>query len=221
VSAFVVEDIKARTRGKKRWDQRFSPLEVGKQWFYEEVTTMAPLQLMQGYETKAVRDRLGFKKTGKKLAEVWEAHCVDAWCLAYRAVGGNATPDNRRLVCIAPFVWHHRQLHRFRPEAGGKRKPYGGTPSQGIKRGMLVKHPKWGKATAGGTMDGRLSLHDPLTNRRLTQTARVSECQPIKLLRWRTRLIPLAQTPTSQAPGKERLFPPLVETQGSQEVAVL
>jgi hypothetical protein len=165
VSVFVVEDIKARTQGKRRWDQSFSPLEVGKQWFYVE---------------------LG------KLAEVWHAHCVDAWVLAYSAVGGRKTPDTTRLVCIAPLNWHHRQLHRFEPGKGGTRKPYGGTVSLGIKRGMLVKHPRCGKAYVGGTMDGKLSLHDPQTGKRLTQAAKVTACQPIKLLRWRTRLLPLS-----------------------------
>src|SRR6266481_8013308 len=118
VSVFVVEDIKARTRGKKRWDQSFSPLEVGKQWFYAELGQLAPVQTKQGYETKALRDKLGLKKTSNKLAAVWEAHCVDAWVLARAAVGGRCSPDNTRLVCIAPFVWHHRRLHRFQPEKG-------------------------------------------------------------------------------------------------------
>jgi hypothetical protein len=196
VSGFVVEDIAATTKkGKRRWNHTFSPLQVGKQWFYEQMRTLAPLHLMQGYETKALRDQLGLKKTSKKLAEVWGAHAIDGWVLAHSFVGGNTAPDNTRLVCIAPFVWHHRQLHRFQPDSGGKRKPYGGTLSQGIKRGTLVKHPKWGKATVGGTMDGRLSLHDPYTNKRLTQTAKVSDCQRIKLLRWRTWLIPLHPSP--------------------------
>jgi hypothetical protein len=137
---------------------------------------------------------LGLKKTGKKLAEVWEAHCIDAWVLAYSAVGGSTSPDNTRLVCISPLTWHHRQLHRFEPERGGKRKPYGGTLSLGIKRGTLVKHPKWGKAYVGGTMEGKLSLHDPQTGKRLTQSAKVAECRPIKLLRWKSRLLPLATT---------------------------
>jgi hypothetical protein len=204
----VVEDIKARTQGKRRWDQRFSLLEIGKQWFYMELGKLAPVQTKQGYETKALREQLGLQKTGKKLAEVWEAHCIDAWVLAESAVGGQTAPDNRRLVCVAPFAWHHRQLHRFQPEKGGKRKPYGGTISQGIKRGTLVQHHKWGKATIGGTMAGKLSLHDPQTNKRLTQTANVTDCQPIKLLRWRTRLVPLAPLPTSPAPKKEDLLAP-------------
>jgi hypothetical protein len=53
VRVFVVEDIKARTQGKRRWDQSFSPLEVGKQWFYVELSKLAPVQTKQGYETKA------------------------------------------------------------------------------------------------------------------------------------------------------------------------
>src|SRR5260370_32623274 len=208
VCVFVVEDIKACTQGKRRWDQRFSPLEIGKQWFYMELGKLAPVQIKQGYETKALREQLGLQKTRKKLAEVWEAHCIDAWVLAESAAGRQTAPDNRRLVCMAPLVWHHRQLHRFQPEKGGKRKPYGGTRSQGIKRGTLVQHPKWGKATIGGTMDGKVSLHDPQTNKRLTQTANVTDCQPIKLLRWRTRLVPLAPIPTSPAPKKADLLPP-------------
>ncbi len=156
ISMVVVEDLAAVTKpGKRRWNRSFSPLEVGKHWFYAQIRKFASLYLMQGHETKALREQLGLKKTSKKLSEVWEAHCVDAWCLAYSAVGGNLLPDNRQLVCIAPFTWHHRQLHRFQPEKGGKRKPYGGTLSQGIKRGTLVRHSTWGKATIGGTMAGK------------------------------------------------------------------
>jgi len=101
-------------------------------------------------------------------------------------------PDNTRLVCLAPLVWHRRQLHRLEPEKGGRRKPYGGTRSLGIKRGTLVKHPTYGKAYVGGMMDGRLSLHDPQTGKRLTQSVRADACKPIKLLRWKTRLLPLS-----------------------------
>jgi RRXRR protein len=221
VSVLVVEDIAAPTkRGQRRWNRSFSPLEVGKRWFYEQIKYLAPLQIMQGYETKALREQLGLKKSSRKLAEVWEAHCLDAWVLASRVVGGKTAPDNRRLVCVAPFVWHHRQLHRFQPEKGGKRKLYGGTLSCGIKRGTLVIHPTWGKATVGGTMDGKLSLHDPQTHRRLTQSAKVSDCRPRKGLRWRTHLVPLASIPASFAPSKERFFPPLAEAEGSPEAEV-
>lgn len=203
VSIFVVEDIEARTKkGKRRWNRSFSPLEVGKHWFYEEMRKLAPLKLLRGYETKTLREQLGFKKTSKKLAEVWNAHCVDAWCLAYSSVEGNTTPDNQQLVCIAPLNWHRRQLHRFQPEKRGKRKPYGGTLSQGIKRGTLVLHPRWGKVYVGGSMDGKLSLHDLCTGKRLTQGARPTDCAVLKLLRWRTRLLPLSPLNKRKEEGK-------------------
>src|SRR5258708_38680900 len=112
-------------KGKRRGNTRFSPLEVGKQSFYEEIRKLAALQIRRGYETKALRDQLGFKKTSKKLAEVWEAHGVDAWCLASSSVGGNTSPGHRHLVCIAPLNWHNRQLHRFQPEECGNRKHVG------------------------------------------------------------------------------------------------
>src|SRR5207245_5419309 len=81
-----------------------------------------------------------------------------------------------------------------------------GTLSQGIKRGTLVKHPKWGKTYVGGTLDGRVSLHDRHTGKRLTQGAKVTACRVIKLVRWRTRLVPFSSTHT---PRKERVFPPV------------
>ena len=218
VSAFVVEDIRAATqKGKQRkWNTRFSPLEVGKLWFYNALHKLAPVSIKQGWETAALRDTLALKKTGKKLVEAWEAHCVDAWVLAWSIVGGALAPDNRRLVCVAPFVWHRRQLHRFQPGKGGRRMPYGGTLSLGIKRGTLVKHPKWGKATVGGTMAGRLSLHHPETNKRLTQSAKVGECRVVKLLRWRTRLVPLRSTPRKGTPASS----PCLEGQGSPQTEV-
>ena len=57
ITDIVVEDIRATTRkGGKWWNTSFSPLEVGKRWFYDEVSRIGNLILKQGYETKALRD---------------------------------------------------------------------------------------------------------------------------------------------------------------------
>ena len=191
ISAFMVEDIKAVTKGNRSWDRRFSPLEVGKEWFYQELGRLAPVQTRQGWETKQLRDALGQKKSGQKMAETFIAHCVDAWALAWAVVGGQPSPENRRLLCLTPLRWHRRQLHRLQPERGGFRKPYGGTRSLGMTRGALVKHPKYGLAYVGGTMDGRLSLHAPNDGKRLTQTAQEAVCHRNTVLRWRARLLPV------------------------------
>lgn len=187
VTRFVVEDIKARTKGQRHWDASFSPLEVGKQWFYSELTKLAPVETKQGWETKELRNSLSLKKNGNKRAETFDAHCIDSWCLANSHVGGHTEPDNTALLCVTPLRFHHRQLHRLQPEKSGKRKPYGGTLSLGLKRGSLVRHIQWGLTYVGGTRRNRISLHDATTGKRLTQSAKREDCTVLTRLRWRWR----------------------------------
>jgi hypothetical protein len=77
IAAFVVEDVAAVTKtGKRRWNTSFSPLEVGKQWFYGQLATFADVRTLRGYETKAERDALGLKKSKQKIADRFEALIV-------------------------------------------------------------------------------------------------------------------------------------------------
>lgn len=187
ISRFVVEDVKASIKGRRRWDRFFSPLEVGKRWFYKELEMIASVETRQGWETKALREAMGLKKTSRKRAEVFEAHCVDSWVLANEAVGGHVAPDNTRLLLVTPFRFHRRQLHRFQPQKGGVRSPYGGTRSGGFKRGSIVKHPKYGLVYVGGSMGGRITLHSVLTGKRLSRNAKPHECKFLGYTSWRTR----------------------------------
>src|SRR5215469_13293873 len=144
ITTFIVEDIKAATKGKRRWDRSFSPLEVGKQWFYAELGRLAPLEIRQGWETKQLRDSLGLRKGSNKMAENFSAHAVDAWVLAWSRVGGSTVPEQTRLLCLTPLRWHRRQLQRMKPARRGVRAPYGGTRSIGFTRGTLVRNPTYG-----------------------------------------------------------------------------
>ncbi len=167
VQTFVVEDVKAKLHNRKgkgghwnwNWNQSFSPLQVGKDWFYYQLGKLAGVQLVQGLETHAERERLGLTKIGNKLSDSFNAHCVDSWILANLEVGGHTHPDNTAMLYIVPLRFHRRQLHRLQPEAGGVRKPYGGTLSLGFKRGSWVRHPKHGVCYVGGTTAGTVSLH--------------------------------------------------------------
>ena len=95
VTHVCVENIKARTiQRAKKWNQSFSPLEVGKNWFYSEIEKRWPLLTLAGHETKKIRDRLGLQKSFNKISETFDAHCVDSWCLAYHTIGGNPIVDN-------------------------------------------------------------------------------------------------------------------------------
>lgn len=188
VDAFVVEDIQAVTRpGKRRWNASFSPLEVGKQWFYQQLEQRAWVELVAGHETAAERHRMGLKKTKNKLSDAFEAHCVDSWVLANLWIGGHVEPDNTSMLYVVPLRFHRRQLHRLQPEGGGIRKPYGGTLSLGFKRGSWVRHPKYGVGYIGGNLKGRLSLHRLEDGKRLTQHARPEDCQFLTLSSWRIR----------------------------------
>jgi len=169
ISDFVVEDIKAKTRGQRKWDFSFSPLEIGKKWFYEELNKIALVTTKQGWETKTLRDELGLKKTPSKLAEIFSAHNVDSWILARSVVGEEDNPDNKDLLILVPLQFHRRQLHAFQPSKGGIRRPYGGTRSLEFKRGSLVEHPKHKLCYIGGSSKGKISLHSLETGTRISQ----------------------------------------------------
>lgn len=188
VTASVVEDIQARTKkGRRKWNRSFSPLEVGKEYFYHHLREIGPVHLKVGYDTKELRDALGLHKSKNKLAESFDAHCVDSWVLANWYVEGHEAPDNRQLLVVTPLQFHRRQIHVFQPAKGGARKSYGGTRSLGFKRGSIVKHVTRGVCYVGGTSEGRISLHSLKTGNRLCQNAKPQEAKFMSYNSWRTR----------------------------------
>ena len=191
VLMFVVEDIKAHCWGGRRWNRSFSPLQVGKKWFYSELRKLAHVQTRQGFETYELRNSMGLKKTKAKMSEVFEAHCIDSWVLANWWTGGHIKPDNKEMLLITPLQFSRRQLHVQNPIRGGLRKPYGGTRSMGFKRGSWVQHPKYGICYVGGSSKGRVSLHDLSTGKRLTQNAKSQDIAFLHFSSWRTALPPL------------------------------
>ena len=195
ITVFVVEDIKARAWGGK-WGKSFSPLQVGKDWFYHELEKLAPVELLQGHETAELRSQLGLKKSKDKMAEKFSAHCVDSFALAYSAVAGNDKPTNTDLLIVIPLRFHRRQLHRLEHAPGHIRSRYGGTMSAGFKRGSIVKHPKWGLTYVGGEMvkptkkePNRkvISLHSIETGKRVTQSAKPQDVHFLTYNSWRTK----------------------------------
>ena len=197
ITDFVVEDVKAITKKKaKKWNLSFSPLEVGKQWFYYQLSRIATVALVEGIQTYEMRETLGLKKTNKKLADVFEAHCVDSWVLAHHLVGGNSVPDNTQVLLITPHNFCRRQLYRFKAKKGVGRTRYGGTMCAGFKKGSLVRHPKYGLCYVSGWMESPtkkeperkvLSLYSLATGKRLTQNALLTDCRFVSYSSWRTR----------------------------------
>jgi hypothetical protein len=211
ISAIVIEDIKATTKpGKRRWNRSFSVLEVGKAWCYGELEKIAPLHKVPGYVSKALREEAGLRKSGAKLSDRWDAHCVDAFVLAHSTVGGATHPTSTQMLLMVPLQFYRRQLHRFNRGKGARPVPYGGSLSLGLKRGSWVQHARYGPAFVGGTSNGRISLHAMETGKRLTQKARVEDCRFLCRASWRLRtgLKPAkagGAPPRAEAPGLPRL----------------
>jgi len=195
IAQFVVEDvkvklIKGKTGDPKRWNINFSPLMIGKNWFYKELEKIAPVTLRD--DTAKLRDFYGLKKTTKKSAKVFNSHCVDSWVLANVWIDGNDKPENIQLLYLTPFEFRRRHLHLFQAAKGGSRRPDGGTRSLGLKRGALIKHTKWGISYVGGHFKNRISLHSLETGKRLTQSARPKDCKVLSMYNtWRAHFLPL------------------------------
>jgi hypothetical protein len=178
ISIFIVEDIQAKTlKGAKKWNTSFSPLEVGKHWFYAELKKLGKVEIRRGYETKELRDSLGLKKSSAKLDDKFECHNVDSWVLANCIVGGHTEPDNKSILKAIPLRFHRRQLHYLQPNKSGVRRLYGGTRSLGFKRGSLVKHKKYGLCYVGGNSKGRISVCSLVDGKRLSTTIKVEDCK--------------------------------------------
>ena len=189
----IVEDVQAKTRKGKggKWNQSFSPVQVGKEHLYRLLRDMGlVVHLCEGWQTKELREQFGLKKTRSKAKQSFESHAVDAWVMA-ASVSGASQPTCTRLWYVVPAVLHRRQLHRLQASKGGERKPYGGTRSLGLKRGTLVHHPKYGWCTVGGFDRKRstISLHDYRTNKRLTQRAKVKDCRVQTWVAFRSWLV--------------------------------
>lgn len=187
IETFVVEDIQAVTKpGKQRWNESFSPLEVGKHWFYEQLAPFGQVELVKGYETARERNRLGLKKSKQKLSDTFEAHCVDSWVLTNLRVGGHTEPDNMAMLYLVPLRFHRRQLHLLQPTKGGVRRRYGGSNSLDLKRGSWVKHPQHGVCYVGGTTGQTVSLHEMQTGTRIAKV-KPATLQFLTRSSWRIR----------------------------------
>lgn len=215
----VVEDVQVMTRpGKgRKWNASFSPVQVGKAHLYRLLEEMGlTVHLREGWQTKELRERYGLKKTKSKAKQSFESHAVDGWVMAAE-VSGAEKPTCQRLWYVIPARLHRRQLHRLQASKGGERKPYGGTRSLGLKRGTLVRHPKYGMCAIGGfdRQRGTMSLHAYRTNKRLTQGAKGEKCRILTWVAFRSWIVK-EQPPKrgkgshpTPAPKKQRLLPPI------------
>ena len=213
----IVEDVQAMTRQGKggKWNMAFSPVQVGKQHLSRLLGDMGlAVHTREGWQTKELRERYNLKKTKSKARQSFDSHAVDAWVLA-ASISQAEKPTCTQLWYIVPARLHRRQLHRLQACKGGERKPYGGTRSLGVKRGTVVRHPRYGFCSVGGfdRKKQSISLHDYRTNKRLTQGAKVKDCRILTWVAFRSWLV--SEKPLSQGKGEPSYPCPIQRTPAS------
>lgn len=186
INHVAIEDIKAKSwKGANKWNKNFGPLEIGKQWFSDQVESLGhKLYKFQGYETYEMRNDLGLKKNKDKGKECFHTHCVDSWCIANKVIGGHTEVDNKNTVFLKPLRYHRRRLHAVVPQKGNFRRNYGSTLSMGLVRGTLVKHVKHGLGIIGGYRKKGISLHRLDTNFRFSDCAKLHDLKVLTILRY-------------------------------------
>ena len=186
----VVEDVAAETKkGKRCWNKQFSPLEVGKAYFVQQLEARGFIVIpKKGYETKALRERFHLHRTKDKASPTFDSHCVDSWVLAASVTGAKA-PSTFDLYYLAPLQFHCRQLYRLKPRKNGSRPRYGGSLSLDLKRGTVVNHETLGISYIGGCTKKTYSLHSVIDGKRLTQSAHRKDFKILTYSRFRSYFI--------------------------------
>jgi hypothetical protein len=190
ITIINVEDIKAISKkGKKKWNVSFSPLEVGKKWFYKEIENLSMrLIKTEGYHTFQHRDQKGYKKSKKKLDYTWEAHNVDSHSLCEMSFGINIQPYYG-IWQLNFLQFHRRQLHVQNYANKHIRKPYGTTISLGMSRGSVIKYQ--GKLYyLGGSSQGKIAIHSIITGKRIKQHIKKDNIKMLYTSTWRAQFLP-------------------------------
>lgn len=190
VSHVAVEDVAAPSvKGKNiGWNLRFSPIEQGKIWFYNQIEQMYQLTIYKGLETKGYRAFYKLHKTQQKAQKTFSSHAVDAWVLAASLVGA-VIPTEYRIYYWSPIRLHRRQLHALQPGKNGVRRPYGSTRSMQFSRGTLVKDKNNKLQYIGGSPKERISLHDLRSGKRTTIHGNPAYLSVLTRIAFRTELI--------------------------------
>lgn len=162
---FPVTDI-VHELVKAKGNKSFSPVMVGQKWMIEQLSRLAEVNTLFGYETQAIRKYLKLEKDHRKGKLIPATHAVDGIALAAsRFVNYERFTRKDRYghvwageceVSSAPFGVIHRpqlfrrKLHVENPGKDGIRKRHGGTTTPyGFRKGDYVEATKAGKIVRG------------------------------------------------------------------------
>jgi hypothetical protein len=172
VSVAGVEDV-CFNHAAKRWGANFSTVEIGKAkiraFFADRKINVTEYK---GHETQELRLGFGYRKTGDKAADRFEAHCSDSLSLACAVGTGERVDPGSFLVVDDSYRPVRRRLHDMQPAKGGVRAPYSTGNVAGLRKGLLIGTGR-GPGRLCGISNGSFRYHDKTGKR-----------QTVKAVRW-------------------------------------
>lgn len=154
------EDVRFN-HAKHRWGANFSTVEIGKARIKEFFASQgARVFEYEGHETKAVREKYGYRKTSVKSADKFTAHCADSLALAVDVSGGETVPPGPFLVVNDTYRCKRRRLHDAQPAKGGRRAPYSRGTVFGLRKGLLIGLPNGKTGQLCGEYKGGYRYYD-------------------------------------------------------------
>jgi hypothetical protein len=120
-----VENVRHRPRNGKR-GRFFSTADVGKRKALAEFEALAPVTIVEAFDTAGWRHQFGLAKTpSPSHPPVFEVQTVDAVAMLLGVTGCRLGVPAFHIFTAVRFV--PRRLHKQQPQKGGIRRRYGGT----------------------------------------------------------------------------------------------
>lgn len=153
------EDVRFN-HAKHKWGKNFSTIEIGKTMIRDWLSERARVFEFQGHETKAIREKYGYRKTSIKNADKFTAHCSDALALAVEVGIGERVDEGRFVVVNDTYRSVRRKLHDTQFAQGGIREPYSRGTVFGLRKGLLVGTSRGKTGQLCGENNGSYRYYD-------------------------------------------------------------
>jgi hypothetical protein len=132
-------------------------MEVGKNKIRDFVKTFSNLTEFKGYETKAIRERLGYKKISDKSKNCFESHCCDSLAIASEIIGNRIDPLIDIIVVDKTYLPVRRKIHDSCFSKGHIKKYYSKGTVKSVQKGKKVGY-KGVDYILSGINKGRYSI---------------------------------------------------------------
>ena len=151
-----------------KFGSNFSTMEIGKskiRHFFENAGAMEIS--FRGFETEALREKYGYKKTKSKSKDKFTTHCSDALSLACEVGAGIRVVPGQLLVIDDTYRPVRRKLNDINFSKGGIRESYSCGSVFGLRKGLLIGTDRGKIGQLCGESNGKYRYYDIFKKRQV------------------------------------------------------